>query len=117
MKQKTSRGFTLIEVLIVVSIIGVLIAIAWPNFKTSREEVFLKLCISNMKEIEKAKSQYAMASSNLDGDLTWSDLREYIRDEPKCPKGGTYEGWSVNNPVCCTMHDWKTDPKLAGFEP
>jgi prepilin-type N-terminal cleavage/methylation domain-containing protein len=117
MKPSKTSGFTLVEVMIVIAILAILTAIAWPYFKTNREEVFRRTCMSNMSRIEHAKAQYAMTSSNPDKELTWEDLKDYIRHKPECPMGGVYDGWRLTTPICCSQHDWKSDPKLAGFIP
>lgn len=55
-----ARGFTLIEIMIVVLIIGVLLAIAVPNFTRARESARQKACIANLRMIDSAKEMYAL---------------------------------------------------------
>ena len=88
------KGFTLVEIMIVVLIIGILLAIAVPNFIKARETSRTKSCIANLKQIEAAKEQWAMdtkaspTATPGDTDLYGTDL--YLRAAPECPSGGTY---------------------------
>src|SRR5712692_4475722 len=62
------KGFTLVEIMIVVLIIGILLAIAVPNFIKARESSRAKACVANMKQIESAKEQWAMDNKKVAGD-------------------------------------------------
>ena len=96
MKLNTSRkaGFTLVEIMIVVAIIGLLAAIAIPNFVKARETSRTNACVNNLRQIDGAKQQWALetkaaatASPGV-GDLYGAAL--YIAKEPTCPAGGAY---------------------------
>ncbi|MEO0249499.1 MAG: prepilin-type N-terminal cleavage/methylation domain-containing protein, partial [candidate division WOR-3 bacterium] len=58
--KRSQKGFTLVEIMIVVLIIGILLAIAVPNFIRARESSRAKSCVANLKQIESAKEQWAM---------------------------------------------------------
>jgi len=109
MQINTSRrsAFTLVEIMIVVAIIGLLAAIAIPNFIKAREFSQKNACIANLKQIDGAKNTWALeqkkvnADVPVDTDLFGTSL--YIREKPGCPTGGTYSLLSVvEKPTCTT---------------
>ncbi len=103
--RRRKGGFTLIEIMIVVLIIGILLAIAIPNFMKARESSRTKSCIANLKQIQAAKEQWAMDTKALPGaTVTAADIYgsgSYIETTPTCPSGGTYTiGALDTNPTC-----------------
>ena len=106
--RRRKGGFTLIEIMIVVLIIGILLAIAVPNFMKARESSRTKACMANLKQIDAAIEQWAMDShppkAGTDtvtmGDLT-GGAEPYLTTAPSCPSGGNYVMATVNeNPTC-----------------
>jgi prepilin-type N-terminal cleavage/methylation domain-containing protein len=105
----SSRGFTLVEMMIVILIIAVIMAIAIPNIMHAREAASAKSCIANLHRIDQAKEQFAMESGKKTGDaVEWSDLVPvYIKSRPSCPLAPTYTlGLIGANPTCPVVgHD------------
>src|SRR4028118_2148542 len=65
---RKTKGFTLVEIMIVVLIIGILMTIAVPNFIKARENSRKNTCIANLKQIDSAKEQWAMDLKKADTD-------------------------------------------------
>jgi prepilin-type N-terminal cleavage/methylation domain-containing protein len=107
MQLNTSRksAFTLVEIMIVVAIIGLLAAIAIPNFIKAREASQKNACIANLKQIDGAKNTWALENKKVNSDVALSTelygATLYIRDEPTCPAGFVYTIGAVSvKPLC-----------------
>ena len=102
-------GFTLVEIMIVVAIIGLLAAVAIPNLVKARKSAQRQACISNLKTIEGAKGIWALENKKNDNDVpTDADLfgpDKTIATKPGCPAGGTYDLRSVAEKPTCTVAD------------
>jgi len=109
MKRATSQrgGFTLVEIMIVVAIIGLLASIAVPNFMKSRAIAQQKSCLSNLQQIDGAIQRWALDLNKAAGQtVSYQDIGSYLRNAVVCPSGGTtfedsYSISSVDAPPSC----------------
>ncbi|MFO7870741.1 MAG: prepilin-type N-terminal cleavage/methylation domain-containing protein [Kiritimatiellia bacterium] len=105
-------GFTLVEIMIVVAIIGLLAAIAIPSFMKARETSRQNACINNLRQIKGAKQQAALELNYAQGKAFAADseaetnMLSYIENTPICPsdEAQTYA-------TSYTTHDLGTSPE------
>jgi prepilin-type N-terminal cleavage/methylation domain-containing protein len=98
-------GFTLVEIMIVVAIIGLLAAIAIPNFSRARSTAAKNACINNLRQIDNAKQLWATENRKVDSDVpTEADIAPYLgKGFPSCPGGGRYTINAVTQSPTCDM--------------
>lgn len=105
MKPVSSRlGFTLVEIMIVVAIIGLLATIAVPAFIKARTRAQTTICINNLRQIDSAKEQWALATLAATGAVDEVAVNDYIKGGgPSCPGNGTYDYNPVSVLPACSI--------------
>lgn len=101
------RGFTLIELMIVIAIIGLLAALIIPNFSKARSQSKFSACKTNIKNIATAIEMYSVAEDamypiNLGKIIT----ADYIPQEPFCPEKQTSYRYGRTSSPCVGYSIW-----------
>ncbi len=105
MVLKTERGFTLVEIMVVLFIIGLLVAVAVPSWMNARTRAQARTCSTNLRQIATAKEAYAMANSVPQGaPVSMNNLvPDFLQAEPFCPAGAgqPYNVGNLGDPPTC----------------
>jgi general secretion pathway protein G len=104
---RQDSGFTLVELMVVVLIIGILVAIAVPVFNVSLVESHKRSCFANERTVEGAYVSYVAfigptaPAFDDEGTLMAAIVPDFISAPPRCPSGGTYS-WERSGTLNCS---------------
>jgi type II secretion system protein G len=103
MKRKKDKGFTLVELMVVVVILGILVAIAVPALNNTVDRSRVTACQSNERTISGAAAQFWHNNDRYPDDINELITGSYLEFNPTCPDGGTYVYDDATGTVDCSL--------------
>jgi prepilin-type N-terminal cleavage/methylation domain-containing protein len=108
MPASGKAGFTLVEIMIVVALVGLLAGIAAPNIVRARTRSQVNACINNLRQIDDASQQWGLENLQpASATVSFTDIAPYLKSAIVCPAGGgttfgaSYTLTTISNkPVC-----------------
>ena len=103
----SKKGFTLIEMIVVIAIIGVLAAILVPTMVSYSAEASRVVCAANMDTIVRLYKTENVTDPALTLSSFLPESDKYFADDRRCPSGGTYETAALDGAevLVCTYHN------------
>ncbi|MCL4177796.1 MAG: prepilin-type N-terminal cleavage/methylation domain-containing protein [Verrucomicrobia bacterium] len=105
--KRHAAAFTLVEVMVVVAIIGLILAIAIPNWVKTRTRAQTDICIENLSQLETAKQLWALEFGKAAGETPDEDdlcgPDRYIKSMPICPASGEYSINPIGTNATCSI--------------
>lgn len=120
--RKNVKGFTLVELMVVIVILGILTSLAIPMYEKTQENARTKACQANQRILEGAWQQYIAneglvldqfldQDGTIKGNNIYEHVKDFIREMPKCPgakdaPAGEYVLDPKDGKIDCTLHDY-----------
>ena len=107
MKQLRRTGFTLVEIMVDVAIIGLLMSVATVGISHAVKTAQRQTCAMNIEAIEGAKQMWQLENKKGDNDVaSEDDLKPILKNQtfPTCPSGGQYSINANSTRATCSVH-------------
>ncbi|MEW6276789.1 MAG: prepilin-type N-terminal cleavage/methylation domain-containing protein [Bacillota bacterium] len=99
---KNRKGFTLVELMVVLVIIGILVAIAVPVYNNAQATAQQRACQANLRILDSAAAQYMANNGSYPASLD-ALAPNYVQRIPSCPGGGTYNYTQATGRTTCSI--------------